>query len=201
MTPTDIRRLLEQPLAHGQTLDGDGQAEDRRRAHQALGRTLRPAAVLVLLAERSTGLSLVLTQRSADLADHAGQISLPGGRLDSTDADAVAAALREAQEEIAAEPQAITVLGRLPSYVTVTAYDITPIVATTTQAAWRPDPQEVADVFEVPLQHILAESSWRRDRMLLAGQTREYWAVPWRERYIWGATAGMLRNLRASLLR
>ncbi len=179
---------------------GDMSTHERRQAHAVLGRTIRPAGVLILLVERDAALNVVLTQRTAHLHDHAGQISFPGGRQDAEDADIVATALRESAEEIGTDSSRIEVLGSLPNYVTVTAYEVTPVVAASPPQPYRVDPFEVADVFEVPLGHLLDERNWRRDSFMRDGKRREYWAVPWRERYIWGATAGMLRTFREVLL-
>ncbi|MCC7069430.1 MAG: CoA pyrophosphatase [Burkholderiales bacterium] len=179
---------------------GDLSAAERSAVHARLGRAIRPAGVLILLVERQQGLHVVLTQRTAHLHDHAGQISFPGGRQDAGDRDIIATALREAHEEIGADPARIEVMGTLPHYVTVTAYDVTPVVAVSAPQPYRVDPFEVADVFEVPLDWVIEGSHWRRDTFLRDGQRREYWAVPWRERYIWGATAGMLRTFRDVLL-
>ena len=179
---------------------GDMTFQERRDYHQALGRTVRPAGVLILLIQRDDALSIVLTQRTAHLHDHAGQISFPGGRYEPEDTDIVATALRESFEEIGTTSNRIQVLGSLPNYVTVTAYEITPVVATSQPQTFTCDPFEVADAFEVPLDHVLAEANWRRDSFMREGQRREYWAVPYQERYVWGATAGMLRTFREVLL-
>jgi len=179
---------------------GDMSTHERRQAHAVLGRKIRPAGVLILLVKRGDALNIVLTQRTAHLHDHAGQISFPGGRQDEEDADIVATALRESTEEIGTDSSCIEVVGTLPNYVTVTAYEVTPVVAASAPQRYRVDPFEVADVFEVPLAHVLDERNWRRDSFMRDGKRREYWAVPWRERYIWGATAGMLRTFREVLL-
>ena len=179
---------------------GDMTFQERREYHQALGRQVRPAGVLILLIQRDDALSVVLTQRTAHLHDHAGQISFPGGRYEPEDANIVATAVRESYEEIGTHSNQIQVLGSLPNYVTVTAYEITPVVATSPPQTFICDPFEVADAFEVPLAHVLDETNWRRDSFLREGQRREYWAVPYNERYIWGATAGMLRTFREMLL-
>jgi 8-oxo-dGTP pyrophosphatase MutT (NUDIX family) len=179
---------------------GDMTFQERREYHKALGRTVRPAGVLILLIQRDNALNIVLTQRTAHLHDHAGQISFPGGRYEAEDADIVATALRESFEEIGTDSTRIQLIGSLPNYVTVTAYEITPVVATSPPQSFTCDPFEVADAFEVPLSHVLADANWRRDSFLREGQRREYWAVPYKERYIWGATAGMLRTLREVLL-
>lgn len=179
---------------------GDMSVQERLQVHAALGRTVRPAGVLILLVEHDDALNVVLTQRTAHLHDHAGQISFPGGRQDEGDADIIATALREAEEEIGTDSSQIEIVGTLPNYVTVTAYEITPVVARSAPQRYQADPFEVADVFEVPLAHLLDERSWRRDSFMREGQRREYWAVPFQERYIWGATAGMLRTFREVLL-
>ena len=152
-----------------------------------------PAAVLVPLVNRPEGLRLLLTQRSADLPDHPGQISFPGGRLEAGDIDHAAAALRETAEEIGLDPAKVQVLGELASYETVSGYRVLPIVG------WieppfelTPDPHEVADVFEVPLDFVLDRSNHQRHFRMLGTLRRDYWAIPWLTRYIWGATAAML---------
>ncbi len=178
---------------------GDGTHEERKLAHAAQGRVVRPAAVLVLLQQEADELRVVLTQRTAHLHDHAGQISFPGGRKDESDVTLVETALREANEEIGTDASRLEVIGRLPSYVTVTAYEVTPIVAVGPAQKFQCDPFEVADVFTVPLAHVLDDQNWRRDSFMRAGQRREYWAVPYRERYIWGATAGMLRTFKDAI--
>ena len=179
---------------------GDMSVIERRQYHEALGRSVRPAGVLILLVKRDEQLHVVLTQRTAHLYDHAGQISFPGGRQDEGDADIIATALRESAEEIGTDSKQIQIIGTLPQYVTVTAYEITPVVAQSQPQKYTCDPFEVADVFEVPLAHLLDEKNWRRDNFMREGRRREYWAVPFNERYIWGATAGMLRTFREVLL-
>jgi 8-oxo-dGTP pyrophosphatase MutT (NUDIX family) len=155
----------------------------------------RPAAVLVPIVQRDE-LTVLLTQRTDTLSSHAGQIAFPGGRVDATDADAKAAALREAHEEIGLEPHFIESLGYLDGYRTGTGFSITPLVALV-----RPGfqlqlaPGEVADAFEVPLRFLMSDENHKRQEREWRGRTRAYWAMPFGERYIWGATAGMLKNL------
>jgi 8-oxo-dGTP pyrophosphatase MutT (NUDIX family) len=194
-----LRDRIANARATQHYIAGDGTSEERKLAHQVMGRTVRPAAVLILLTRddaASSDWNIVLTQRTAHLHDHAGQISFPGGRKDGEDADLVATALREASEEIGADASKIEVLGALPSYVTVTAYEVTPIVAIGEPQKFVCDPFEVADVFHMPLAHVLEEKNWRRDTFIRSGLRREYWAVPYKERYVWGATAGMLRTFK-----
>jgi len=159
-----------------------------------------PAAVLVPLVNRSEGLTVLLTQRSADLPDHPGQISFPGGRVEREDPDVGIAALREAEEEIGLPRERVSLLGRLSDYETVTGYRVTPVVG------WveppfevRPDPIEVADVFEVPLAFLLEPSNQQRHFRMLGEIRRDYFAIPYGERYIWGATAAMLMILERTL--
>jgi 8-oxo-dGTP pyrophosphatase MutT (NUDIX family) len=199
---TTLRHRIANAHAQQHYISGDGTSDERKLAHQLTGRTVRPAAVLILLTRENGATddwNIVLTQRTAHLHDHAGQISFPGGRMDEEDVDLVATALREANEEIGANASKIEVLGALPSYVTVTAYEVTPIVAISAPQTFACDPFEVADVFNVPLAHVLNEANWRRDNFMRAGLRREYWAVPYKERYVWGATAGMLRTLKMVL--
>jgi 8-oxo-dGTP pyrophosphatase MutT (NUDIX family) len=192
-------RIANDAASNASRQTGDGTHEDRKLAHAAQGRVVRPAAVLILLQHDDDGLNVVLTQRTAHLHDHAGQISLPGGRKDEADGSLIETALREANEEIGTDASLIEVIGALPSYVTITAYEVTPIVAVGKKQNYRGDPFEVADVFTVPLAHFLHEPNWRRDSFMRAGLRREYWAVPYNERYIWGATAGMLRTFKETL--
>jgi 8-oxo-dGTP pyrophosphatase MutT (NUDIX family) len=155
-----------------------------------------PAAVLIPLIEHDTGFTILFTQRTAELKSHAGQISFPGGRCEPGDADVVAAALRETHEEIGLTPDKVEVLGRLVPYNTITGFQVTPIVgAIRPPLEVRPDPTEVAEIFEVPLAFFLDPVNHQRHSREFAGAQRHYHAMPYGERYIWGATAGMLLNL------
>jgi len=155
-----------------------------------------PAAVLVPLVDHPGGLTVLLTKRTSTLSKHAGQISFPGGRLDAGDADAVAGALRETEEEIGLDRGYVTVLGRLDTYVTGTGYAITPVVGLVRPGfTLRPEPNEVAEVFEVPLDFLLEPKNHQRHQGTFNGQPRSWYAMPYGDYYIWGATAGMLVNL------
>ena len=148
---------------------------------------------------------MLLTRRTEHLRDHAGQISFPGGRVEDDDADAVATALREAEEEVGLPRDAVDVIGQLPHYTTVTRYVVTPVVALV-----RPpfdlqlDAFEVAEAFEVPLRFLMTPAHHQRHEFELQGQRRQFLSMPWqgldaqgatRRYFIWGATAAMLRNL------
>ena len=157
----------------------------------------RPAAVLVPLVRREPGLTVLLTQRTEDMPSHAGQIAFPGGRRQAEEPDEIATALRETEEEVGLTRDFIEVIGSMDHYRTGTGYEITPIVGIVTPGfTARADPREVADDFEVPLDHFLDERNHRIDSRVWQGRERRYYAMPYGERYIWGATAGMLKNLQ-----
>ncbi|MDP2640280.1 MAG: CoA pyrophosphatase [Betaproteobacteria bacterium] len=161
---------------------------------------LRPAAVLVPLVSRGAGLTILLTQRTDHLYDHAGQISFPGGRCEAGDASPVATALRETFEEIGLPQSHVEVLGSLPEYTTVTGYRVTPVVGLVgSPPTLSLDAFEVAEAFEVPLAFFLDPGNHQRNTLQYQGRTRHYYAMPYEQRYIWGATAGMLMNLYALL--
>jgi len=161
---------------------------------------LRPAAVLVPVVRRDAGLTILLTQRTDHLFDHAGQISFPGGRSEACDESAAATALRETFEEIGLPHSHVEVLGLLPEYTTVTGYQVTPVVGlVNSPPALSLDAFEVAEAFEVPLTFFLDPVNHQRNTLQYQGRTRHYYAMPYESRYIWGATAGMLMNLYAFL--
>ena len=160
-----------------------------------------PAAVLIPLVVRADGISVLLTRRTAHLDHHAGQISFPGGRVEDSDTDEVAAALRETQEEIGLDPRHIEVLGRLESYVTITNFVVVPVVALVHPPFdLKPDPFEVDEVFEVPFAFVLDPANHQRHfREGPDGSKRYFYALPYGPHYIWGATAAMLVNLAEAL--
>ena len=158
--------------------------------------TWRAASVLMPLVDREGGVTVLLTQRTDDMPSHAGQIAFPGGRRQAEDVDAVATALRETEEEVGLDRRFVDVLGMVDHYRTGTSYEITPVVGIVTPGfTIKADPREVADVFEVPLDHFLDERNHRIDSRVWQGRERRYYAMPYGKRYIWGATAGMLKNL------
>jgi 8-oxo-dGTP pyrophosphatase MutT (NUDIX family) len=156
------------------------------------------AAVLVPIVMRSEP-TVLLTQRTAHLSTHSGQIAFPGGKVDAADVDVVGAALREAHEEVGLTREYVEVLGQLPVYVTGSVFHVTPVVALVSPGfSLYPNPFEVADVFEVPLQFLMNPAHHRHHLVDWQGVQREWLSMPYQdgatERYIWGATAGMLRN-------
>lgn len=160
------------------------------------GRPLRPAGVLVAVENTAQGLQVYLTKRSSRLKHHPGQIAFPGGKQDDTDADIVAAALREADEEIGLPQSHVEILGRLAPHETVTGFAATPVLGLI-HTPFTPNPElgEVEEVFTVPLSHLLDLSNYRIEGRRWRGSTRHYYVAPYGPYYIWGATARMLRDL------
>jgi 8-oxo-dGTP pyrophosphatase MutT (NUDIX family) len=164
--------------------------------HRPLDRILKPAAVLVAVSLAGPRPALILTKRASHLKHHPGQIALPGGKLDAQDASATAAALREAWEEIALPPDAVEVCGQLATHETVTAYQITPILGLVRDAFDPiPAPDEVAEVFTVPMDRVLDLDHYRIETRIWGGQRRRFYVLPYGPYYIWGATARILRGL------
>ena len=163
-------------------------------------RDLTSAAVLVPIVDHPDGLTVLLTQRTNHLRDHAGQVSFPGGRIEPDDADHEAAALRETHEEIGLAAHQIDLVGRLDRYVTRTGYEVVPVVGFVNPPLdVKPDPFEVADIFEVPLQFLANPDNHQRHSRYYNGARREFYAMPYNGYYIWGATAGMIVNLSEAL--
>jgi len=189
LTAQGLRELFSSPPTWTPELLKEKKFADRAPAHAAV---LLP----LVMHERPT---LLLTQRTAHLSTHSGQIAFPGGKLDETDADAIAAALRETQEEIGLSPARVEVLGTLPEYVTGTSFIVTPVVGLVQPGfVLQPNPHEVDDVFEVPLDFLMNPANHRLHGLEWEGVPREWYSMPYQdgaqERFIWGATAGMLRN-------
>lgn len=198
LPPVPMARL--QPEALRQRFQAPPVWEPEVRAEPRFTqRPLAPAAVLLPLVAHPRP-TLLLTQRTSHLANHAGQIAFPGGKVDATDADAVDAALREAEEEVGLARDFVQVLGTLPIYTTGSAFIITPVVALVRPGfTLTPNAGEVADVFEVPLDFLMNPAHHQRHSLMAEGLQRDWFSMPYQdadtERFIWGATAGMLRNL------
>ncbi len=192
LRPDALRRRFASPPSWSPEVAVERRSTDREPRH---------ASVLVPLVQRAE-VTVLLTRRTDHLADHPGQISFPGGRAEPQDADAIATALREAEEEIGLHARHVDVLGSLSHYTTGTGFIVTPVVALI-EPPFRvePDPFEVAEVFEVPLAFLMSPVHHRRHAVQANGALREFFSMPWQsatdpaQRYfIWGATAAMLRN-------
>lgn len=195
MSPDALRARLMQiaaeplvpPVVYGEDIIGE------------LEKPPVPAAVLVpvILGARP---SILLTKRTAHLKRHAGQVCFPGGRIDQEDADPEAAALREAEEEVALDPSRVEVIGRMSDYVTGTGYRITPVLGLLPPGlTYRPSPHEVEFVFELPISVVLDPNAPRRQNREVLGRSREFWVWPHPEHLIWGATAAILVHLARKL--
>lgn len=203
---TSIDEIVARVRASGSTIGV------RRSSHVRGDQDLNPdmiapppltqAAVLVPIVAHPDQLTVLLTRRTAHLHDHAGQIAFPGGRVEASDTDHADAALREAEEEVGLPRTATEIVGRLDTYQTRTGFEIVPVVAIVRPPlTLRPDPFEVAEAFEVPLDFVVDPANHRRDSRLFQGSERHFWAMPFGTYYIWGATAGMLVNLSEVLRR
>lgn len=174
-------------------LDPDPPASVPPRPH-------REAAVLVPVVARSGSLFVILTQRSAHLRDHSGQVALPGGKIDPDDASPVETALRVAREEIGLDPEAVRVLGYLDPYLSATGFLVVPVIGLVDEGAdLVPNPAEVAAIFEVPLGFLMDASRYTLNALEWQGRRRHYYALSFADRTIWGVTAGILNNLRERL--
>ena len=203
MATNNLQRLIEERLSGSVPLTDIATArlggitpESAHLAERLPPEQARPAAVLVPLVERDEGLTVLFTQRSAHLKNHAGQISFPGGRVEEADESPLAAALRETEEEIGLSREFVRVVGYLESHLIFTGFHVVPVVGFVRPGfTLQPDPKEVAEVFEVPLVHILdAANHGTRTRDVERGVLHVY-HIPYGERVIWGATAGMLMSL------
>ena len=164
------------------------------------GLPLTPAAVLFPIVLRDNGQTVLLTQRTAHLKDHAGQISFPGGRVEAEDQSPIHTALRETEEEIGLAREHVEILGFLPEYRTGTGFRVTPVVALVTPPfELALDPFEVAEAFEVPLSFLLDPANHKRHSLHYRGALRHFFAMPYGDYFIWGATAGMIRSLTERL--
>ena len=186
-------RLLAEPPRGDDGLAGDHDIDPGAPVPRP--ERARAAAVLVPLVAHSEEITVLLTQRTDNLSTHAGQIAFPGGRIDPQDAGAGAAAIRETVEEIGLDPQAITPLGYLDAYFSSTGYRIIPLVSLVRPGfALRLNPEEVSEAFEVPLAFLMDPANHQRHHRMWKGRMRSFYAMPFGERYIWGVTAGILRN-------
>jgi 8-oxo-dGTP pyrophosphatase MutT (NUDIX family) len=195
LQPQTLRQRFAAPLRWQPEIPGDGARFDPQ------GPTAR-ASVLVPLVMREGGLQVLLTRRTAHLRSHAGQISFPGGKAEAHDADAVATALRETEEEVGLARRHVEVIGSLPVYATVTGFVVTPVVGLVApDFDLQIDSGEVDEAFEVPLPFLMTPAHHRRHRWeAVPGVTRQFLSMPWQggagqQYFIWGATAAMLRNL------
>jgi len=187
-----MRQLILERLASLPPLEELLTADDLEKQNEASRQPLEPAAVLLLVVNHPEP-TVVLTQRTSHLAHHAGQIAFPGGRREDADESAERTALREAAEEIGLDAARVELLGRMPEYRTSTGFAVTPVVGwAEPPLAHTPDPHEVAEVFEVPLSFLLDTRNHRYESAFYRGRMRHYWAMPYGERFIWGATAGMI---------
>lgn len=195
LAPCDLDEGLSAPLRAGDHVLNPGQLPpDAARA-------ARPAAVLIGLIARERGTTVLLTQRAAALRQHSGQVAFPGGRIDGPHETPVEAALREAQEEIGLDPERVEPFGRLDTYLSGSGFRIAPIVAQVHPPfSLTFNDAEVADAFEVPFAFLMDAANHQKQSREWQGQERFYYAMPWKERYIWGVTAGIIRNLYERLV-
>ena len=184
-----LRRALAKP--------GPGSADHDLNPEITLpaGRKLRDAAVLVPVIAADGEASVLLTKRSSRLKHHPGQIAFPGGKVDPSDADATAAALREAREEVGLPEGAAEILGHLPSHETVTGFTVIPVLALIPPFDPIPEAGEVEEVFAIPFAHLASSANYSIERRRWRGTWRRYYAVPFGPYYVWGATARILRGL------
>ena len=191
LDPHWLRQHFKQPPAWSPEFSDEHRLNDT-------GQALVSASVLVPLVARADELRLLLTQRTAHLNDHAGQISFPGGRVDPEDEDAIATALRETEEEIGLHRRHVEVIGKLPEYVTGTGFRVTPVVALVHPPfELSADEFEVAEIFEVPMSFLMDGANHQRRSAVFPSRPgrRSFYAMPYGDYFIWGATAAMLRNL------
>ena len=198
LEPSGLKQRLQSPPEWQPEITDENRhviAADIIAKREAAGKVTK-AAVLIPLVLKKEGLSVLLTQRTNHLRDHAGQISFPGGRMDPEDQSPNDTALRESQEEIGLDPKRVEIIGHMPQYLTVSGYSVTPVVGLVqAQAEYVLDEFEVADVFEVPLSFLLDPANHQVRLWQSEQGGRRFYSMPYENRFIWGATAGMLRNL------
>jgi 8-oxo-dGTP pyrophosphatase MutT (NUDIX family) len=202
--PTDTGPDIETRLRRALTLPGNDSSDFDLNPGVPLpeGRTLRPAGVLIAIDLTTPRPSVILTKRSPQLKHHPGQIAFPGGKQDKGDADPTAAALREAQEEVALPPASVDILGQLPPHETVTNFRVTPVLGLIrSPVTLTPEAGEVEEVFRVPFDFVTDPANFRVEGRRWQGRRRYYYAVPYGPYYIWGATGRILRALADRLHR
>lgn len=187
--------LLEKLNFSDEEKDGDYYLNDGMK-NTLITNAIKPAAVLIGLIARESGVNVILTKRAETLNNHSGQIAFPGGRIDDEDASAEAAALREAWEEIGLDINEVEVMGRLPNYHTGSGYRVAPVIGFVREGAdFKINPDEVDYMFEVPLSFLMDEANHQKTSKTWNDQERFFYAIPYGEYYIWGVTAGMIRVL------
>lgn len=206
LAPDSLRRLARQRLAQRApaastsspeiATKGDHELNPEMTSWLEPGVVYRDAAVLVPLVDRPSGLHALFIQRTDGPDVHAGQVAFPGGKIERHDPGPIEAALREAEEETGVSQDFVEVLGFLDFYRTGTRFRIAPVVAIVSEGfTLVPDPVEVAEIFEVPLAFLMDPANHKTDSRVWQGKERFFYAMPYGERYIWGATAGILRNM------
>jgi 8-oxo-dGTP pyrophosphatase MutT (NUDIX family) len=195
LAPERFRAWAAERLALARTAREATRGDHDLNPGMAPASPLVPAAVLVPLVARAARVTALLTQRTDNLASHKGQISFPGGHAEPGDGSPEETALRETEEEIGLDRRHVEIIGRLDPYATRTGFLVTPVVGWVVPPfELTPDPREVAEVFEVPVAHFLEPGNFQRMTRVIAGTVSAFYAVPYESHYIWGVTAGMLKN-------
>ena len=203
MSFTTLDDFLQRASDRLDPIQGDGRLDevgDLDFVDEDRIQSIRPAAVLIPVIPRLEGPTALLTKRPDTMASHPGQVAFPGGKVDPVDVDEVADALREAEEEVGVVPETVDLVARSAPYVTGTAFRITPVIGVLPpdfQA--QPDPTEVADVFEAPLDFLFNAANHQTGTAFYKGKHRSYTEMPWQGFRIWGVTAGIIRDLYANL--